>query len=137
MNRYMISYDKNGTTHEGVVTEAQKDSIMASIKAKGYKVTCQKCYPFSMAKNGHNFFLIYNMCVRKLYEIQDGDVQADAAEIARLEELKERAGRFQTAYSGPVAWVPWTVYQQMQEMANSAILQRDAMNAAHGRATQH
>ena len=114
-------------------SEEQKARNIEICAAKGYKVvSIKKLYPFSTIKNQHNFELISNICFNTMHDMESGEISFDSAEYDRLSDLKEKAERF-FELPLPVAWLPYEVWRDANELANMAILHRQEACIAAGR----
>jgi hypothetical protein len=114
-------------------SEEKKNENLAICKERGYRVvSCKKLYPFSMEKNQHNFELIRNICFNTMSDMDSGEIPYDAAEYARLSDLKDKAERC-FGLPLPIAWLPWETYKEAKELAFMAILHRQEACIANGR----
>lgn len=134
--RYRITYisRKDGSTKMCYPrSAAQKDEQLAICREKGIAVKkVEKLYPFNTYKNQHNFMLISNICFNRMHDMQMGEIPWNEAEYDALEARKDMAERFFMAEL-PVAWVPYTDWKDMTEMATAAIMHRQDACIANGR----
>lgn len=103
-----------------VVTGKDKaDQKKAELKANGEAFKCQKLYPFSSEKNQHNFELVRNVCMNRIYDIDAGEPMTDEHELERLYEIKEKADKY-WCLPLPVAWLPWEELSEARELCVGA-----------------
>jgi hypothetical protein len=115
-------------------SEERMKANKQKIKELGYKlISCKKLYPFSMARNQHNFMLISNVCHNRIHDIcVMGEKEEYNGEIDRLVDLKEKADKY-FGYPIPIAWVPWEEHCEMTELATMAITHRQEACVEAGR----
>lgn len=134
-SRYGLTYI-NGAGEERYARlrgEEKKQEALDRCKKSGFKViSCQKLYPFSTMKNQHNFDLIANICLNRLFDMDAGDVPYDEAEYDRLRELRDKAIKF-FCLDLPVAWLPYEEWKDAKELSMMAILHRQECCIANGR----
>lgn len=126
----------NGVGEEKVVFPKSKEQVDLNrriCKERGLKVvSVKKLYPFSTAKNQHNFELINNICYNAMWDMDHDEAPYNAEEYERLGNLRERAERY-FLKPLPIAWVTWEEHQDMAELANMAIMHRQDACIANGR----
>lgn len=114
-------------------SEEKKNEQLDLCKQKGITVlSCKKLYPFSTEKNQHNFELISNVCFNAMHDMMAGETEWDEAEYDRLAVMKEKAEEF-FCLPLPLAWLPWEDLREAKELANLAILHRQAACIRNGR----
>lgn len=125
IEHFRITYEKDGeTAYRDVIGKEKRDERKAQLKEKGYKiVSCRKLYPFSSEKNQHNFELIRNVCMNRIYDMDSGDIPYDGEELERLYQIKEKADKY-WCLPLPVAWLPWEEYQEAKELCAGAVEHR-------------
>ena len=138
-NRYELRYiltTANGNKLEKAVRftgEEKRAMYINRVRNAGYQfVACQKLYPFSMAKNQHNFMLISNVCANRMHAMEMGEEKYDNAEYIRLEDLKHKADEF-FCEELPIAWVPYDKLSEMRQLAQMAVNHRISACEAAGR----
>lgn len=134
--RYTLKSAMGADVEKAVMVRSKEkmDDIVARCKEAGYRVVeAGKLYPFSMAKNQHNFLLISNICFSRMHDMEIGAVPEDNEEYKRLQDLRHRAQKYMS-YIDPVAWVTWNEYKDMKELSTMAVLKRQDMNIEAGRA---
>ena len=123
---------EDGKIHSCVcLGKEQRDNRVANVKAAGKYVSCKKLYPFSTNKNQHNFMLISNICSNRMYDMAIGDVEMDAAEYDRLDDLKDKADKY-FCLPLPVAWLPYEEWAEAKELATMAISHRQEVCVQSG-----
>lgn len=132
--KWQFKYEKNGEVK--ICYPQSKEQIeknRAVCKKNGYKViSVKKMYPFNTWKNQHNFELIHNIAMNKLYDIFMDNKKVSDEEIDRLEAMRDRSEYF-FLQELPVAWLTWDEWQEANEMAASAIVHRQEACIANGR----
>lgn len=126
VEHFRITYQKPDSEIEyrHVIGKDKRDERKAQLKEKGYKiVSCRKLYPFSSEKNQHNFELIRNVCMNRIYDIDAGEPMTDEHELERLYDIKEKADKY-WRLELPVAWLPWEEIQEARELCAGAIEHR-------------
>ena len=121
VEHFRIRYEFNGEEHACRVDgKDARDAKKQALKDKGAKIiSCRKLYPFSTEKNQHNFELIRNICMNRIYDMDSGDIPYDAEEMKRLYEIKAKADKY-WCLPLPVAWLEWEEYEEARELVVGA-----------------
>lgn len=101
-------------------------------KEQRYNKEGKKLYPFSTARNQHNFQLISNKCTIIMREMECGEREFNEAEYDRLERMRDRADEL-FAMPLPVAWLTWEDLKDAKELSAMAINMRAEACVAKGR----
>jgi len=132
--RFRMTVEMGGETKTFFPTSVeQKERNLRVCREKGYKVLeCSKLYPFSVEKNGHNFFLIHNVCLNRMYAMESGELPMNEAEYERLSERLEQMNEL-LALPRPIAWLSFSELEVAREIATEAILFRQERCVEAGR----
>ena len=126
IEHFRITYRKpdGEETYRHVTGKDKRDEVKQMLKDKGNTIiSCKKLYPFSTNKNQHNFELIRNVCMNRIYDIDAGEPMTDEHELERLYAIKEKADKY-WGLELPVAWLPWEELQEAKELCVGAIEHR-------------
>ena len=113
--------------------EAKKKQNLEACKRQGYHVMSVKTlYPFSTAKNQHNFDLIHSLCFNLMSEMERGEREMNIEQYEGLEEMIQLADKYM-CLELPVAWLPWEDYSKAKELAMMAVSHREQRCIEAGR----
>lgn len=110
-----------------------KDKCLATCKSRHVEViSVTKLYPFSTAKNQHNFDLIYSICYNWMCEMERGEREWDDTLYNDLSAMRERAEYF-LHMTLPVAWMTWEDLSDAKLLASWAVEHRANKCIENGR----
>lgn len=127
--RYQVP-TANGDLREKVIRfhgDAKKAENLRKCRELGYTVAyCDKLYPFSMLRNGHNIELAYNHQHTICHEMEMGERPWDDKAFENLEDISEVYGH---AIGNAIYWCNGKEYAKLRDWSAWAECHRDTVNA--------
>ena len=132
-SKYEIRYSvptANDNWREKVIRfegDERKRNNLAAIEKYGYRlISCEKLYPFSMGKNGHNIELAYNNQHIICDEMEMGERPWDDKAFDLLKEISDL---YANAIGNLIYWCPYKEWLKLTELSAWAECHRDHVNA--------